>query len=94
VSYQLTTPAQARWSKHNKYTSKSTKAYLQDNSNYLYIINAPNGIELIKLEDEYPISSHMIPVITELIMSKELKVLASTPTDVTNDTKEDAGGQA
>jgi hypothetical protein len=116
--YQVTTPTQARWSKFNKYTGKSTRAYLQSNSNYLYIINAPNGIELINIQgvfenpeeiknynncdgttcfskdSEYPISSHMIPVITELIMSKELKVLASTPTDVSNNTKEDAGEQA
>ena len=36
----------------------------------------------------------MIPVITELIMTKELKVLATTPTDVSNNTKEDAGDKS
>lgn len=117
IPFQISTPTQARWSKHNKYTSKSVKAYLQSNSNYLYIINAPEGIELINIqgvfedpesvgnydscdkvcfskEDAYPISAHMIPVITELIMTKELKVLANTPSDVSNNTKEDAGEQA
>ena len=118
VSYQITSPTQARWSKYNKYTGNTTKAYLQSNSNYLYLINAPKGIELINIQgvfedpediknfnncngtacfskdSEYPISGHMIPVITELIMTKELKVLATTPTDVSNNTKEDAGDKS
>lgn len=116
--YHLTTPTQARWSKFNKYTGNSVRAYLQNNTNYLYIINAPNGIELINVQgvfenpedvqdwnncdgtpcfstdSEYPISAHMIPAITQEIASKELKILANTATDVTNDTKEDAGSQA
>jgi hypothetical protein len=33
----------------------------------------------------------MLPVINELIMTKELKGLVSTPTDETNNTTEDAG---
>lgn len=114
-AYQITTPTQARWSKFNKFTKKGIRAYLQSNTNYLYIINAPNGIELINIQgvfenpeeiknfnncdgtpcfskdNEYPISAHMIPAITQEIINKELRLLSGTPTDTTNDTKEDAG---
>jgi hypothetical protein len=114
-SFQITSEAQVRWSRYNKYTGKTTKAFMRDNGNYLYIVNAPKGIELINIQgvfenpeeaekfnhcdgtpcfdkdNEYPISSHMLPIINELIMTKELKGLVTTPTDETNNTTEDAG---
>lgn len=114
-SFQITSEAQVRWGKYNKYTGKSTKAFMRDNGNYLYIANAPKGIELINIQgvfenpeeaskfnhcdgtpcfsqdEEYPVSAHMLPIINEMIMSKELKGLITTPTDETNNTTEDAG---
>jgi hypothetical protein len=114
-SFQITSEAQVRWSKHNKYTSKTTRAFMRSNDNYLYIANAPVGIELINIQgifespeeaarfnhctgepcftndDEYPVSTHMIPVINEMMMSKDLRSLLISPTDETNNTKEDAG---
>jgi hypothetical protein len=115
TSFQVTSEAQVRWGMYNKYTGKSTKAFMRDNKNYLYIANAPKGIELINIQgvfqnpeeaskfnhcdgrpcfdkdNEYPLSAHMLPIINELIMSKELKGLVTTPTDETNNTTEDAG---
>lgn len=114
-SYQITDEAQVRWSKYNKYTAKTTKAFMRSNDNFLYLVNAPKGIEVINIQgvfedpeavskfnhctgqpcfdkdSEYPISAHMIPIINELIMAKELRGLVTTPTDETNNTTEDAG---
>ena len=115
TSFQLSTEILSKWSKYNKYTGKTPKAYLRNDERYLYITNAPKGIELINIQgvfedpkdvsefnhcsgvpcftddSEYPLSAHMLPVINELIMSKELRMLISTPTDETNNTQEDAG---
>jgi len=49
------------------------------------------GNPCFSYDDEYPISAHMIPVINELIMTKELKAFVTTPTDETNDTVQNAG---
>lgn len=115
ISFQISSEAQIRWSSNNKYTGKSPKAFMRDSKNYLYIANAPRGIELINIQgifenpveaskfnhcdgepcftddSEYPISAHMLPIINELIMTKELKGLVTTPSDETNNTTEDAG---
>jgi hypothetical protein len=115
TSFQISTEAQIRWSANNKYTGKSPKAFLRDDKNYLYIANAPKGLELINVQgvfenpeeaskfnhcdgepcftkdSTYPVSAHMLPIINELIMTKELKGLVTTPTDETNNTTEDAG---
>jgi hypothetical protein len=51
-SFPLNTETRARWSKHNKYTSKITRSYLKlyNDDVYLYIVNAPKGIELINIQ--------------------------------------------
>lgn len=52
-----------------------------------------SGNPCFSYEDEYPVSAHMIPVINEMIMTKELKAFVTTPTDETNNTNQDAGQQ-
>jgi len=50
TSFMVTSEAQARWGGNNKYTGKTPKAYIRDNDRYLYLINAPAGIELITVD--------------------------------------------
>lgn len=49
-SYPLTSKAQTRWSEFNKFTPKVTRAYLASSTGYLYIDNAPKGLELINVQ--------------------------------------------
>jgi hypothetical protein len=49
-TYQVSTEAQIRWSRNNKYTSKITKAFMRDDRNHLYIANPPKGLELINIQ--------------------------------------------
>jgi len=39
------------------------------------------------LESKYPIPANMVPVLKEMILSKELNIEVSAPTDVTNDSR-------
>lgn len=111
-SYLITSEAQARWSGYSKYTGKAPRVYLRDSDRYLYVINAPAGIEYITVDViaenpeeaekfsscsgepcfnrdmEYPISAHMIPIINSWITQNELRLLASTSEDTTNDTRD------
>lgn len=50
--FQISTETKSRWSKYNKYTSKSTRAYLKlfNDDIYLYVTNAPKGLELINVQ--------------------------------------------
>jgi hypothetical protein len=113
IPYLVTSETQARWSGYNKYTSNAPRAYIRDSDRYLYLINAPAGIEIITVDViaenpeeaskfttcagepcfnrdmEYPISAHMIPTINAMITERELKLLSNTPTDVTNNVKDD-----
>lgn len=50
IPFTITTESQARWSKYNKYTGKSPRAYIRDDDRYLYLINAPEGLELITVD--------------------------------------------
>lgn len=48
--YLITSEAQTRWSKYNKYTSKVGRAYLINDDRYLYIANAPEGLEVLNVQ--------------------------------------------
>jgi hypothetical protein len=50
ISYLITTETQARWGQYNKYTGSAPKAYIRDDDRYLYVINAPEGIEVITVD--------------------------------------------
>ena len=40
-------------------------------------------------DDEYPVPAAMVPTIVQMILEKELRVLVTQPSDVTNDSKDD-----
>ena len=42
---------------------------------------------------EYPISAHMIPIINELIFTKELRLMKFSGTDTLNNAKDDGNQQ-
>ena len=112
-SFLVTSETQARWSSGSKYTAKHPRAYIRDSDRYLYLINIPEGTQIVTVdilaenpEDaqkfttcagepcftrdmEYPISAHMIPTINAMITERELRLLSNTPTDVTNNVKDD-----
>jgi hypothetical protein len=113
----ITSEAQARWSKYNRVTARIPRAYIKDDDRYLYLINAPEGIEVITVSGifenpqdakefttcdnkpcftrdmEYPISAHMIPIINELIFTKELRLMKFSDTDTLNNAKDDGNQQ-
>ena len=49
-AFQVSSRTQTRWSRFNKFTSKAVKAYIDNNNGYLYIENAPKGLELINVQ--------------------------------------------
>lgn len=93
----------AKYQKYRKATCKDYIAW-KDN-NRIYLLGDSNCLEYIKadviVEDptkldkcfdpdaEFPIPESKIPVITQLIFDRELKVLVSMPSDTTNDAKDD-----
>ena len=50
IPFMVTSETQARWGGNSKYTGNTPKAYIRDNDRYLYLINAPAGIELITVD--------------------------------------------
>jgi hypothetical protein len=50
-----------------------------------------DGTPCFTRDMDYPISAHMIPAINQLIAQNELRGLATSPSDETNNTTEDAG---
>lgn len=71
---------------------KNNKIYVEGDSNQLEYISVdviaedPVDEQLCydPDKDEYPVSTHMIPTIVQLIMERELR-MAAMPSDVTND---------
>jgi hypothetical protein len=103
---EYTSKSQAHWSKYNKYTSKSYRAYYHNG--YIYIANATrlkyinvqgvfadpesaatfsqcDGSPCFTWDSQYPIAEYMIQPITEMIMTKEARLITNTPNDQTND---------
>ena len=75
---------------------KGNKVYVEGDSNQLEYISvdviAENPEDLgpcFNPDDEYPIPASMIPTLTELVMTKELRVLTAMHSDDTNDSHDD-----
>ena len=54
-------------------------------------VNTITDQPYFNLDSKYPIPANMVPVLKEMILTKELKVEASTPADTTNDSAHNPG---
>lgn len=100
---QLGHQTKANLQKYRKATCNDYIAWVKGNR--IYVEGDSNQLEWISvdviLEDptkesecydpdsEYPIPGHMIPVVVQMIMEHELRMLVSMPSDETNDSHDD-----
>ena len=75
---------------------KNNKIYVEGDSNQLEYISIDailqdptKDIPCYDPDDEYPVPAAMVPTIVQMILEKELRVLVTQPSDVTNDSKDD-----
>lgn len=75
---------------------KGSKIYVEGDSNQLEYISIDciledpvNDIPCYDPDDEYPVPAAMVPTIVQMILEKELRVLVTQPSDITNDSKDD-----
>lgn len=100
---QLGNYTKARLQKYRKATCKDyiawfkgNKIYVEGDSNQLEYISAdviaedPTSLgECFDPDSEFPVPGAMLPIITQMIMERELRVLTGQPSDVTNDSQDD-----
>lgn len=74
---------------------KGNKVYVEGDSDRLEYISvdviAENPTELVDCwtpDDEYPIPASMIPTIISMILERELHVMATMPSDITNNSQD------
>lgn len=100
---QLGNYAKAKFQRYRKATCKDYIAWVKNNR--IYVEGDSNQLEYIMVDiiaedptetkacynpdDDYPVPASMIPTITQMILEKELKVLVTQPSDITNDSKDD-----
>lgn len=100
---QLGSYTKAKLQRYRKATCKDYIAWVKGNK--IYVEGDSNQLEYISVDviledpvkdtpcydpdDEYPIPAHMIPTVTQMILEKELRILVTQPSDVTNDSKDD-----
>lgn len=100
---QLGNYTKARLQKYRKATCKDyiawfkgNKIYVEGDSNQLEYISVdviaedPTSLgECFDPDSEFPVPGAMLPIITQMIMERELRVLTGQPSDVTNDSQDD-----
>lgn len=100
---QLGSYTKAKLQKYRKATCKDYIAWVRGNK--IYVEGDSNQLEYIEVDivaedptedkacydpnSDYPVPMHMIPVITQMILERELRILVAQPSDVTNDSKDD-----
>ena len=100
---QLGSYTKAKLQKYRKATCKDYIAWVKNNK--IYVEGDSNQLEYISIDvilqdptkdipcynpdDEYPVPSAMVPIIVQMILEKELRVMVASPSDVTNDSKDD-----
>lgn len=100
---QLGSYTKAKLQKYRKATCKDYIAWVRNNK--IYVEGDSNQLEYIEVDvvaedptedkacydpnSDYPVPMHMIPVITQMILERELRTLVAQPSDVTNDSKDD-----
>ena len=92
-----------KYQRYRKYTCGDYIAYIKNNR--LYIEGSDNQLEWVEIgiiaenpadlnecfdpDSEYPVPAHMIPVIKDMIFSKELNIMHQMPSDETNNSRDD-----
>lgn len=100
---QLGNETKMKLQRYRKYTCKDYIAYIKDNR--VLVEGNNNQLEWIELgviaenpsdlnecfdpDAEYPVPAHMIPVIKDMIFTKELNIMPKMPSDETNNSKDD-----
>lgn len=100
---QIGSYTKAKLQSYRKATCKDYIAWVKGNK--IYVEGDSNQLEYIEVDviaedptedkacydpnSDYPIPMHMIPVITQMILERELRILVSQPSDVTNDSSDD-----
>lgn len=100
---QLGHETKMKYQRYRKYTCGDYIAYIKNNR--LYIEGSDNQLEWVEIgiiaenpadlnecfdpDSEYPVPAHMIPVIKNMIFSKELNIMHQMPSDETNNSRDD-----
>lgn len=100
---QLGSYTKAKLQKYRKATCKDYIAWVRGNK--IYVEGDSNQLEYIEVDvvaedptedkacydpnSDYPVPMHMIPVITQMILERELRTLVAQPSDVTNNSNDD-----
>ena len=100
---QLGHETKMKYQRYRKYTCGDYIAYIKNNR--LYIEGSDNQLEWVEIgiiaenpadlnecfdpDSEYPVPAHMIPIIKDMIFSKELKIMHQMPSDETNNSRDD-----
>lgn len=100
---QLGHETKMKYQRYRKYTCGDYIAYIKNNR--LYIEGSDNQLEWVEIgiiaenpadlnecfdpDSEYPVPAHMIPVIKDMIFSKELNIMHQMPSDETNNSRDD-----
>ena len=99
---QLGSYTKAKLQKYRKATCKDYIAWVRNNK--IYVEGDSNQLEYIEVDvvaedptedkacydpnSDYPVPMHMIPVITQMILERELRTLVAQPSDVINDSND------
>lgn len=100
---QLGSYTKVKLQKYRKATCKDYIAWVRGNK--IYVEGDSNQLEYIEVDvvaedptedkacydpnSDYPVPMHMIPVITQMILERELRTLVAQPSDVTNNSNDD-----
>lgn len=100
---QLGHETKMKYQRYRKYTCGDYIAYIKNNR--LYIEGSDNQLEWVEIgiiaenpadlnecfdpDSEYPAPAHMIPVIKDMIFTKELNIMHQMPSDETNNSRDD-----
>ena len=100
---QLGHETKMKYQRYRKYTCGDYIAYIKNNR--LYIEGSDNQLEWVEIgiiaenpadlnecfdpDSEYPVPAHMIPVIKDMIFSKELNIMHQMPSDEINNSRDD-----
>lgn len=100
---QLGHETKMKYQRYRKYTCGDYIAYIKNNR--LYIEGSDNQLEWVEIgiiaenpadlnecfdpDSPYPAPAHMIPVIKDMIFTKELNIMHQMPSDETNNSRDD-----
>ncbi len=100
---QIGSKTKQKYQKYRKYTCKDYIAWFKNDK--IYVEGDSNKLEWISIDviaedpteaaacynpdDEFPVPAAMIPVITQMILEKELRIMTSMPSDEINNNSDD-----